>query len=523
MAGTTDKETLQCVACAARLDSGVGDKLDYNSFVSVLKKDRKVIPNVDNIWKNVGSTEKVANNLEQWAKMNKNSSQQKEFDEWVDSSIWVANSLHEDKHFSGDYKFYHADAFQPNFKNVFNVLKKKLKKAAQGNQKFAKGTAGQIYNNLKLDANKWNPADMIAVKKGMSEQWATHVGSFAGNTPILPPGIKGQQLKDDLHTFLKEQTGESKKKVQIIENLEELYDYNKLIQYGIDSGEFIPISLKMTKSPNPAVGITQQSEPKDLAKYFKMRIKIDKVKMLPTTQKSELYFRLTGLAGKQGRYYFDARGFEPTEKLEDIQIQLVKVGADAAAGKLTLPVTTIIAKLSKGTAALSAMNRKKANIFRDPKWGLPRSLQTKLKSGIHGFIDYRIFDVVASGKEKLNTENVVRFGEYVQWLTKGKISQKVFMDQALKDTNYNKAMERGRKQGKVYDITLASTQAKYMKNKLQAAELTYVLTESSLSKEIKQNILRSMWLYAASEGLHIFNRKTISTYMMISSYLKCAK
>ncbi len=524
MAGTTDKETLQCVACAARLSSGVGDKLDYNTLVSVLKKDRNVIPNVDNIWRNVGSTEKVANNLEQWANKTKNSSQQTEFDEWIDSSVWCANSLHNDDHFkSGDYKFYHADSFQPNFKGVFNILKKKIKKAAQSNQKFAKGTAGQIYNNLKLDANKWNPADMIAVKGGMSEQWERHVGSFAGDTPLLPPSIKGQQLQDDLHTFMKEQKGDNKKKVQIIELLEELYDYNRLIQYGIDSGEFIPISLKMTKSPNPAVGKTEQSEPKDLAKYFKMRIKIDKVKMLPTTQKSELYFRLTGLPGKQGRYYFDARGFEPTESLEDIQIQLMKIGADAAAGKITLPVTTIITKLSKGTTALSTMNRKKASIFRDPKFGLPQRLRTKLKSGIHGFIDYRIFDVVASGKETLNTEHVVRFGEYVHWLTKGKISQKVFMDQALKDTNYNKAMERGRKRGKVYDITLASTQAKYMKNKLQAAELTYVLTESSLSKEIKQNILRSMWLYAASEGLHIFNRKTISTYMMISSYLKCAK
>ena len=49
------------------------------------------------------------------------------------------------------------------------------------------------------------------------------------------------------------------------------------------------------------------------------------------------------------------------------------------------------------------------------------------------------------------------------------------MAEAVKNTNYNIAMDRCRRLGKVYDITIADTQAKYMKNKIQSYELTYVV------------------------------------------------
>ncbi len=487
-------------------------------------KEDSSIPDISTIWGNIGTTQRVKNELADWANSSKNSSQQTVFDEWVDSSVWVAESLYNDSHFkSGDYKFYHADAFLPNFKKVFNYLKKEIKRAAQGDVNFAKGTAGQIYNNLRLDANKWNPADMIVVQSGRAEQWATYINSFQSNNPLLPPGVIGGVMQDDLDSFLKSQTGKNKQRVEIISFLKDLYDYNRLIKYGMDSGEFIPVSLKKTKSPNPAVGVTEQAAPADLTKYFRMKIKLERLKMFPNTQKSEIYFKLEGLSGKEGRYYFDARGFEGTDALEDIQIEIKKIKADAAAGKLTLPVATIITKLSGGTAAIMRLKRKKAEIFRDPRWGLSRNLQTKLNSGIHGFMDYRLFDAVAAGKETLNTEHIVRFGEYADWLSGGRTKQDQFMAEAVKNTNYNKAMDRGRRLGKVYDITIADTQAKYMKNKIQSYELTYVVARSSLSQPIKDNILKSMWLYAASEGLHIFNKRKISTFMLSSSYIKCAK
>ena len=61
-----------------------------------------------------------------------------------------------------------------------------------------------------------------------------------------------------------------------------------------------------------------------------------------------------------------------------------------------------------------------------------------------------------------------------------------------------------------------------MKNKLQSFEVAYIMDSSPLKKEIKNNILKSMWLYAASEGFTVFNKNESTTFLLASSYIKCA-
>ena len=66
------------------------------------------------------------------------------------------------------------------------------------------------------------------------------------------------------------------------------------------------------------------------------------------------------------------------------------------------------------------------------------------------------------------------------------------------------------------------TRAKYMKNKIQSYEVAYIMDSAPLSKQIKDNILKSMWMYAASEGFTIFNKNKNVTFLLASSYVKCA-
>ena len=73
-----------------------------------------------------------------------------------------------------------------------------------------------------------------------------------------------------------------------------------------------------------------------------------------------------------------------------------------------------------------------------------------------------------------------------------------------------------------YNLTKSFTRAKYMKNKLQSFEVSYIMDSSPLKKEIKNNILKSMWLYAASEGFTVFNKNESTTFLLSSSYIKCA-
>ena len=69
-------------------------------------------------------------------------SSKKLLDTWINSSVYVADSLAGDKHFkSGEYVFYRQDQFPGNgtlksFKDVFNVLKKNIKKAVRTTEEF---------------------------------------------------------------------------------------------------------------------------------------------------------------------------------------------------------------------------------------------------------------------------------------------------------------------------------------------------------------------------------------------------
>ena len=97
-----------------------------------------------------------------------------ELEAWINSSVWVAQSLESSQYLSGGgYIFYRQDQFPGNgtlksFKDVFNVLKKNIKKAVTKDPKFGKGTAGKIYGQLTLSDDKWNPADIVAVKSNKS-------------------------------------------------------------------------------------------------------------------------------------------------------------------------------------------------------------------------------------------------------------------------------------------------------------------------------------------------------------------
>jgi len=61
-----------------------------------------------------------------------------------------------------------------------------------------------------------------------------------------------------------------------------------------------------------------------------------------------------------------------------------------------------------------------------------------------------------------------------------------------------------------------------MKNKVQSYEMAFVVDGSPLGPQVKNNILKSMWMYAASEGFTIFNSKANTAFLLAGSYIKCA-
>ena len=65
-----------------------------------------------------------------------------------------------------------------------------------------------------------------------------------------------------------------------------------------------------------------------------------------------------------------------------------------------------------------------------------------------------------------------------------------------------------------------------MKNKIQSYEAAWLIDpnaqDNPLSDQDKLNILKSMWMYAASKGFMIFNKNNVIAYLLSGPYLKVA-
>ena len=532
---TNHQESLQCLACAAFRKLG---SLDYNTLITLMKQNiNNPGDQADAIWDNVGIDETTKRGLSSWATDPGN---KKLLDTWVYSSVYVAESLNGDNHFkSGDYVFYRQDQFPSNgasFKQVFNGLMSDIRKDLKTSPQFAKSYAGKIYSNITIKDDKWNPADFIAIKKGSQSKWSKLVTEKGFDDWAA---TQSRALKQDLVSFAKTLKGKDKNKLHIVESMQHLYLYNKLIGDGFENGEFIPISLKQSKSPNPSVQAVFHREPKDLDKYFRMQVEVGDVKYNPNNQKAEIEFDITNLKGtadNANKWKFDVRGFETTRQLSDVQLGLLQRGTgakDSYHGKITLKVITQQIRGSGGSGAIRQMLAEKKRLWKQysPPGKIrpdPGMLKKWLVGNGHGFIDYRLFDELAKKNSNFLTEDiriVAMMSDYAAYLSGNETTAKQFGSQATSTTFYDKMIERGLKKGKDYsDVSISHTQAKYMKNKIQSYEVAHVIDYdgAAINKKVKENILKSMWMYAASKGFAIFKTNDTAFYLLAGSYLKCA-
>ena len=502
------QESLQCLACAAEqeLNDFHGD--DLVQLMRGTHDKQAQIESYTGIDWNV-----MRRRFEDWS----TDSDVRVLGLWIQSSVTIARSLAKSKYLEGKYKFYRQDQFPETgaasgngFKSNFDIIKNRIKAAIKKDPKFGKGVAGKVLGKLTLNSDKWNPADIVAVQTAHKNKWTKEINSFASNNR---PN-RGVAMKNDLIDYvqkLEKQDPKNFKKLEIVPAMGDLYDYNKLIFEGIDSNQFVPISLKQSEVDNPDSKLISMREPKDLEKYFNMTVDLGKVQYKPTTQKALIPFTISGLPGKNGNYSFDVRGFESTRKIEDIQMGLLKEGSATYHGKITLPVATYITKLSGGRTALSSLNAKKRSLLRE----LPNNLKSKMKSNKHGFTDYKVFlDHYSKSQVNINAD-VDSWAEYVDFLSGGATTKKDFKKEAKGDRFHSD-------KAKEYDLKKSFPRAKYMKNKVQAYEMAYVIDKSPLNRTIKDNILKSMWMYAASEGFTVFNTDRTTAFLLAGSYVKCA-
>lgn len=573
-------ESLQCLACAGLQEIGNTFNVDDLRQLMIQGRFKKTAhEDNDKVWDRVKIANMAANSLAAWGN---NPSNEKLLNTWLDSSVEIAKSLAGDSNFKGnDYVFYRQDQFPAgkfkDFKDVFVQILKSIRNSAKepDAKKWFQGSSAKIYSELQMKDDKWNPADIIAVKSGKISMWENKIGNF-----ITSQGERGSSrstLSDDLESFALSQRkskGKTKAKIDIMLGMEDLYEYNKQITTGITSGEFIPVSLKQSTSPNPAVDFIKVAEPSDVNKYFKLKVKPGDFVYDAKNQLASCPFEIEGLSGSDGGYTFTIRNFHSTAVMGNIDAELKKDRASAQAGKIAFSITSKITKLSAGRRSFSTLNKKRKQLWQKYT---PPGMRSPTKgvfwkhtvSNKHNFTDWRVFDTLhkehtkqmnlkKSSNRKLDREqlgfqrridekgklkrvsktqaqvedptgvlnDVKMWAEYADWLSDGETTMQEFMNEAIGKRQWQKVMETERKKGKVYDINLSFTQAKYMKNKIQAYEQAWIIDPKSknnpLTTKVRNNILKSMWMYAASKGFVIFNKNKVVSYLLSGSHLKCA-
>jgi hypothetical protein len=550
-------------------------KWTFQFFKDWLKNDAVYDFAMDKEFENISGTEdemlSMEDNLFLRAKKGTN------LDMWVNSVTWIANKLYDEsdalqgKETTTEYKFYHADesigTSQTNFKAVAMDILKEIKKNAV-DSKFksaidliAKGTG-----------DKWNPADIFAIEKSKTSSIANALRAFK-NGNSNDPVVKKKYAKymagksKELEKLSKDLKGKAEKNINLSQEVARLYAFNEYVNDLYEDRVCIPISLKKATGESVKFKLLQHKQASGAEDALRLKVEIERVDYKPTADKAIVYFSVGGESGAN----MDFRGFEPSATIGDVQAQIQAADSGASHGKIALPLYSYIVEESKGMRAIQAQRHIKDRIF--GRGVIP-------DSNDHVFTPWKIFDDYGNIKRDTGrfnqqkiAEDAVKWAQYIHWLTKGQggvptetVVQKSDVirnvNQRLgdptgsfipgvkktllptkkinginveywqlkskkggqpwpknKDGSFKKMKPNDSYKGKDQDYIWA---AKYIKNKVQSAEALFVvdIVRRVPKKSIKENILKSAYMYAASQGLRIFNNKDVREFLSASTYVK---
>ena len=500
-----------------------------------------------------------------------------DLEQWVESSVGIANKLAASSYLSKNYVFAHADQKVGNanltIKDLAQKIIKDIKDAAPTGTSFA--SAAKLVASGTGD--KWTPADMFAYEKNKRSSIGATLNQYeAGNIPNASADMK--KANKELNDMSKNVKGRAGRNIEMLEEMQDLYAYNQLMDKYFEDGVVVPISLKKGGKGSVPLKLIKHKQSQGIEDALELDVKITNVTYVPTAEagKAIVEFDIGGTAGIK----LDFRGFEVTSSIENVQAQVQVTGSTASHGKVTLPLYSFIIKESKGMRAIRTQELMKKRIFGGGV--LPESSK-------HLFTPASIFDEYANNKppragttsnQRFNRRTLIedtpKWARYIHWLTKGSLPTEQNVDrgtvvrrvrQKLGDPtdSTEEQMPKGKIGGRdtiVFAGSNKSTKkewardnvgrlkkmmpktryrsssdgrpgapkkmqdfvwaAKYIKTAVQSAESVFVvdIARKVPTEDIKKNILKSAYLYAASRGLKIFTDKDVREFFSASTYLK---
>ena len=391
--------------------------------------------------------------------------------EWVQSTVSCAKALKSEMK-SGDYIFCYPDSpWMSWWKPAYDEAKKQV---LSKNGVFEGVGAGQ------LDINKWNPADIFAVKSGFDKPTFTNLAITKKNetTKITESELSYQMktlgnkksAKIDIGNVIKERA----EKASTVEGLPSL---NQWLLNQAKSGELYPISLKKAGASANVTWIN------DTEHDVSFEATLESVEWKnewrgKATNKVEVHFKID-VDGSMKDYYINARQFNEGA---DIKLQIEKTGALAFHGKVGLTIASLI--INKTDSRIKgAINRiRKMKKFKDG--GLKAS--STLFSSVNDIQEtWKNTRIGGSGKDKNKSQVLL---DYVGFLSKNGVTK-------MPDSG----------SGQV--------------SKVQATEFGYIINRAE-SHNLVSYILYSLFTFAGSRGLVLFDKGDFKNHFASSVHLK---
>ena len=383
-------------------------------------------------------------------------------DEWIKSSVTTANKL-EDLYGTGDYFFCHADSKV--VKWYWDAFEDARQQVLLHGDVFGK----DITKGL-LDRNKWNPADMFAMqvseKKGykfptLKDRAKKETGAITEREILTHMKMAGHKKSATIDV------GDViAKKAENANTVEGMPSLNLFLLNLSKDKKFYPISLKKVGTSANLDWINDTTVPVHFEAELELVDWKDDFRGNPTN-KVEVHFKIN-VGGDMKDYYINARQFNEGA---DIKLQIEKTGGMAFHGKIGLKLSSFIINKtdSKMKNTMKVMRNKTKTIHKD------FSIASDLFSDISSIkSNYK--------KKKLMLE------DYVKILSNSGVTK------------------------------MPPTESGYI-SKVQATEFGHIINKSE-ERGLSSYILYSLFTYAGSRGLVLFDGKSYKNHYASSLHIK---
>lgn len=473
-------ETLTCYALALRQDKGSAiTEEDFRDFlIKGRNEDSKVLRVIN---QNV-VTNKDKQLVYQYGLENPN---------WQISGVKVANALYASPYLKSGVNYDFVFGGDPSIDWFKGKWTHKFNSTLQNYLRRMNNISDDVKNYGSSVDDKWNPADIYAISKQTTAQKAEMQSTTTG----FFPGKRAEWRK-----FVgKKRIQASDQKVQ--EDMAELARYNNWIHERILDGTLIPISLKkVLKEPNVKLVSNPSLEEFD--------IEVTDINVDWAVKAAKIYINFkviytAKVAGtkkhvkKSYNYFFDCRNFNVGE---NVQFELgmgtsSNQTSSAKHGKVSVGPAEMIIDMTSPTIKNTLKQRRRnfVGLMRKQKLsqeGAIKSFETNVANKSRLFIDNSDINKVTD-----NAGWPELLGNYIKFLSK----------------------ETG------YDLKKSDRDLKnYFKSKIASVELGWVMTAKQIRPIIRNNVLKSLYLYASSQGLQIFDDSGLlkTSYFYNSSYVK---